>query len=126
MRRWTMVALSGLVACTGMRAGLAGSDAAPAAPREGDLRAAHEPVEAGDRPVGVPADREVVPAPAQGAEALEFFNVTSGDFADIYTKLEGPAGDDNPLIATWYAPAAVSGPGSRSLETGHWAQLDRP
>ena len=31
-------------------------------------------------------------------EALEFFNVTSGDFADIYTKLEGPAGDDNPLI----------------------------
>ncbi len=34
MRRWTMVALSGLVACTGMRAGLAGSDAAPAAPRE--------------------------------------------------------------------------------------------
>jgi ABC-type multidrug transport system ATPase subunit len=25
------------------------------------------------------------------AEALQFFNVTSGDFADIYTKLEGPA-----------------------------------
>ncbi len=31
------------------------------------------------------------------AEALQFFGVTSGDFADIYTKLEGPASDDNPL-----------------------------
>ncbi|HEY1015667.1 MAG TPA: FHA domain-containing protein [Herpetosiphonaceae bacterium] len=30
-------------------------------------------------------------------EALQFFGVTSGDFADIYTKLEGPATDDNPL-----------------------------
>nr|MBA3471591.1 ATP-binding cassette domain-containing protein [Herpetosiphonaceae bacterium] len=31
------------------------------------------------------------------AEALQFFSVTSGDFADIYTKLEGPAGETNPL-----------------------------
>ncbi len=30
MRRWTMVALLGLVACTGMRAGQGGSEAAPA------------------------------------------------------------------------------------------------
>lgn len=30
-------------------------------------------------------------------EALQFFGVTSGDFADIYTKLEGPATPDNPL-----------------------------
>jgi hypothetical protein len=34
MRRWTMGALLGLVACTGMRAGQAGSEAAPAATRE--------------------------------------------------------------------------------------------
>ena len=31
MRRWTMVALLGLVACTGMRAGQAGDEAAPSA-----------------------------------------------------------------------------------------------
>ena len=33
-------------------------------------------------------------------EALQFFNVTSGDFADIYTKLEGRADDSNPLTHT--------------------------
>ncbi|RRR69794.1 MAG: FHA domain-containing protein [Candidatus Viridilinea halotolerans] len=31
-------------------------------------------------------------------EALGFFNVTSGDFADIYTRLEGPAEAHNPLV----------------------------
>ncbi|GIV95755.1 MAG: ABC transporter ATP-binding protein [Herpetosiphonaceae bacterium] len=31
-------------------------------------------------------------------EALEFFNITSGDFADIYNKLEGPASEDNPVV----------------------------
>lgn len=34
------------------------------------------------------------------SEALQFFNVTSGDFADIYTKLEGDAKPDNPLVVT--------------------------
>src|SRR5919197_1934635 len=29
-------------------------------------------------------------------EALQFFNVTSGDFADIYTKLEGQADPSTP------------------------------
>ncbi len=32
------------------------------------------------------------------AEALGFFDVTSGDFADIYTKLEGIADPDGPLV----------------------------
>ena len=32
------------------------------------------------------------------AEALGFFDVTSGDFADIYTKLEGVADPDGPLV----------------------------
>ncbi len=31
-------------------------------------------------------------------EALAFFNVTSGDFADIYTKLEGRADQTNPVV----------------------------
>ncbi|GAB4442334.1 MAG: FHA domain-containing protein [Chloroflexi bacterium OHK40] len=31
-------------------------------------------------------------------EALEFFNVTSGDFADIYTKLEGPGDPASPIV----------------------------
>jgi ABC transport system ATP-binding/permease protein len=31
-------------------------------------------------------------------EALSFFNVTSGDFADIYTKLDGPADPQSPLV----------------------------
>jgi ABC-type multidrug transport system ATPase subunit len=30
------------------------------------------------------------------AEALQFFNVSSGDFADIYTKLEGAASQQDP------------------------------
>src|SRR4029450_7861290 len=30
------------------------------------------------------------------AEALQFFNVSSGDFADIYTKLEGAAAPQDP------------------------------
>jgi ABC-type multidrug transport system ATPase subunit/pSer/pThr/pTyr-binding forkhead associated (FHA) protein len=32
------------------------------------------------------------------AEALGFFKVTSGDFADIYTKLDGAADPDGPLV----------------------------
>ncbi|MDB4927600.1 MAG: modulated efflux pump with fused ATPase and integral rane subunit, partial [Myxococcaceae bacterium] len=32
------------------------------------------------------------------AEALGFFKVTSGDFADIYTKLDGVADPDGPLV----------------------------
>lgn len=31
-------------------------------------------------------------------EALSFFNVNSGDFADIYTRLEGPADPQSPLV----------------------------
>ncbi|PDW03801.1 FHA domain-containing protein [Candidatus Viridilinea mediisalina] len=31
-------------------------------------------------------------------EALGFFNVTSGDFADIYTRLEGPGEANNPIV----------------------------
>ena len=34
------------------------------------------------------------------SEALTFFNVTSGDFADIYTKLEGDADPNHPLTTT--------------------------
>ena len=34
------------------------------------------------------------------SEALDFFNVTSGDFADIYTKLEGDADPNHPLTTT--------------------------
>uniref|UniRef100_UPI002ACEF82D FHA domain-containing protein n=1 Tax=Chloroflexus sp. TaxID=1904827 RepID=UPI002ACEF82D len=32
------------------------------------------------------------------AEALRFFQITSGDFADIYTKIEGVAGADHPVV----------------------------
>jgi ABC-type multidrug transport system ATPase subunit/pSer/pThr/pTyr-binding forkhead associated (FHA) protein len=32
------------------------------------------------------------------AEALVFFNVTSGDFADIYTRLEGSGDPGNPIV----------------------------
>lgn len=32
------------------------------------------------------------------AEALGFFGVTSGDFADIYTKIEGPADPQGPIV----------------------------
>jgi ABC transport system ATP-binding/permease protein len=31
-------------------------------------------------------------------EALSFFNVTSGDFADIYTRLEGPGDPSGPIV----------------------------
>jgi len=34
------------------------------------------------------------------AEALGFFRVTSGDFADIYTKLDGVADPEGPLVRT--------------------------
>lgn len=33
-------------------------------------------------------------------EALGFFGVTSGDFADIYSKLDGPAAPASPLVRT--------------------------
>ncbi len=32
------------------------------------------------------------------AEALRFFQITSGDFADIYTKIEGVAAADHPVV----------------------------
>ncbi|ACL23675.1 FHA domain-containing protein [Chloroflexus aggregans] len=32
------------------------------------------------------------------AEALRFFQITSGDFADIYTKIEGIAAPDHPVV----------------------------
>ncbi|HMQ35131.1 MAG TPA: FHA domain-containing protein, partial [Chloroflexaceae bacterium] len=48
------------------------------------------------------------------AEALGFFNVTSGDFADIYTKLEGPGDAASPVV-------------QRDLRAEHeaWAQANQ-
>ena len=50
------------------------------------------------------------------AEALTFFNVTSGDFADIYTKLDGVGEPSSPLVqhdlkaeyATWSQARATN------------------
>ena len=49
-----------------------------------------------DHVVFMAAGRMVYFGPPQ--EALNFFNVTSGDFADIYTRLEGSGDPNNPIV----------------------------
>ena len=49
-----------------------------------------------DHVVFMAAGRVVYFGPPQ--EALSFFNVTSGDFADIYTRLEGAGDPNNPIV----------------------------
>lgn len=50
------------------------------------------------------------------AEALGFFGVTSGDFADIYTKIEGPADPNGPIVqrdlSQEYAEWQAANPGA--------------
>ncbi len=51
------------------------------------------------------------------AEALVFFNVTSGDFADIYTKLEGQGDPHGPIVQRdlqgEYGTWAAANPGAK-------------
>ena len=52
------------------------------------------------------------------AEALVFFNVTSGDFADIYTKLEGQGDPQGPIVQRdlqgEYGTWATANPGAKA------------
>ncbi|MEI7643248.1 MAG: FHA domain-containing protein [Chloroflexales bacterium] len=52
------------------------------------------------------------------AEALAFFNVTGGDFADIYTKLEGQGDPQGPIVQrdlqAEYRAWAAANPGAKS------------
>ena len=54
--------------------------------------------EAGDHVVFMSTGRMVYFGPP--TEALSFFGVTTGDFADIYTKLEGKVDGNNSIVRT--------------------------